>query len=421
MARQRGGLGAELLGQAEGLDEAVTVRLGEPGVAGRLDAHDHPLRPEPGRHPARGAHDPGGEGARADAHQDALGDRPRSRDGVVAAVDFHLGVHPGRGGPERQLPERDQVALAEEAADGLPRLLRDVHLPVAESLDQVVGRQVDQLDLVGRLDDRVGDRLARRHPGDARDDVVQAFEMLDVEGAVHVDAGREQLRHVLPALRVARAGRVRVGQLVDQDQRRTAGEGGVQVELAQAGAAVLDGPRRQPLQPGQERLGVGPAVRLDPADDDVDAGGLPRAGRLQHGVRLPDPGGGAEEDLQLAARLARLVGPHALQQLIGIRAALRRHPSVLSLLAVLRYARSLVDRKGTVRAGACENGQGTRMRRGFGGSCQARPPPSRARFSRSTLTRGSPRTPSCRPSTWASTSCRTRVSSSPRALATRRT
>ncbi len=49
-----------------------------------------------------------------------------------------------------------------------------------------------------------------------------------------VDAGVEQFLDVLPALGVARAGRVGVRQLVDQDQRRLARQRGVEVELARA-------------------------------------------------------------------------------------------------------------------------------------------------------------------------------------------
>ena len=316
---QRGGLGAELLGQAEGLDDAVLVRRRESGIRWRLNAHHDPLGPETGRHPPRGTDDPGGQRARADADQDPLGHRPDARNGVVAAVDLHLGVHPGRGRPERQLAEGDQVALAEEALDGFPRLLRHVHLPVSQPLDQLVGRQIDQLDLVGRLDHRVRDRLPRRHAGHARDDVVQALEVLHVQRRVDVDAGGEQLGHVLPALGVARAGGVRVGQLVDQNQGRATGEGGVEIELAQAGAAVLDGPRRQSFEAREECLRLRPAVRLDPTNHHVDAGRGAGVGGFQHGVRLSDAGGGAKENLQLAARLALLVGPDALQQLIGIR------------------------------------------------------------------------------------------------------
>src|SRR5574340_342426 len=46
--------------------------------------------------------------------------------------------------------------------------------------------------------------------------LVQALEMLDVDRRVDVDPGGQELLHVLPALLVARAGGVGVGELVDQ-------------------------------------------------------------------------------------------------------------------------------------------------------------------------------------------------------------
>ena len=95
--------------------------------------------------------------------------------------------------------------------------------------------------------------------------------MLDVERGVDVDAGVEQLRDVLPALGVARAGRVGVRQLVEQQQRRAARERRVEVELREPHAAVLDLARRQPLEALGERRRLRAAVRLDPADHDVDA------------------------------------------------------------------------------------------------------------------------------------------------------
>ena len=55
--------------------------------------------------------------------------------------------------------------------------------------------------------------------------------MLYVQGGVDVDACLQQFLHVLPALRVSRAGGVGVGQLVDQEQLWMTGEGCVQVQL----------------------------------------------------------------------------------------------------------------------------------------------------------------------------------------------
>ncbi len=56
-------------------------------------------------------------------------------------------------------------------------------------------------------------------------DVVERLEVLDVERRDHVDAGVEQLLDVLPALLVARSGRVGVGVLVDEHDCGPAGAG----------------------------------------------------------------------------------------------------------------------------------------------------------------------------------------------------
>ena len=199
-------------------------------------------------------------------------------------------------------------------------LLRHIDLALAQALQQVVGRQVDQLDLVGLLDDAVGHRFADHDAGDLGHDVVEAFEVLDVDGGGDVDPGGEQFVDVLPALGMARALGVGMRQLVQQDQLWPPNERRVDIELAQQRAAVLDLARRQALQAVEQRLGLGAAVRLNPADHHVDALGAALLRLLQHRIRLADAGGHAEEHLQHAARLACLGSLDALQQLVGIGA-----------------------------------------------------------------------------------------------------
>ena len=222
--------------------------------------------------------------------------------------------------PERQLPERDEIALAEEAAHRLPGLLGEVDLPLLEPPDEVVRREIHQLDFGRLLEDRVRNRLPRRHLRHARNHVVQALEVLDVQRRVDVDPGGEKLRDVLPALGMAGTGGVGVSELVDEDEGRVPGQGRVEIELAQGRAAVLDQARRQLLEPGEERLGLGASVRLHPADDHVDAGGPLGARGLQHRVGLADAGGGSEEDLELPTSLAGLFLPNSGQERVGIRA-----------------------------------------------------------------------------------------------------
>ena len=125
-----------------------------------------------------------------------------------------------------------------------------------------------------------------------------------------------------------------MGQLVDEDERRAAREGGVEIELAEHRAAVLDRARRQPLEPREERLRLGPAVGLDPADHHVDTRRVLGSRGLEHRISLPDAGGGAEEHLELSARLTRLFLSDVRQQGVGVRA--RIHAGV-------RHACSLAD------------------------------------------------------------------------------
>ena len=101
-----------------------------------------------------------GARARADAHQQPLARRPGLADALLGHVAAHLRVHPLGRAAERQLAQRDQVALPEEALDRAARLLGDVDLALAEPLLQDVGRDVHQLDLVGPLEHGVGHRLA---------------------------------------------------------------------------------------------------------------------------------------------------------------------------------------------------------------------------------------------------------------------
>ena len=67
-------------------------------------------------------------------------------------------------------------------------LLGDIDLALLQPLDQVVGREVDQFDGVGAVEHLVRHGLAHPHMRDLRDHVVEAFDVLDVDGGVDVDA-----------------------------------------------------------------------------------------------------------------------------------------------------------------------------------------------------------------------------------------
>ena len=113
---------------------------------------------------------------------------------MLDAVGPHLRVDAFRRAAQRELAQRKQVALAEEVLDARARPARASRpCPRCSRCSRSSGVKVDQHDLVGLVEHAVGQRLAHLDAGDAADDVVQALEVLDVDGRVDVDAGGEQL------------------------------------------------------------------------------------------------------------------------------------------------------------------------------------------------------------------------------------
>ena len=75
---------------------------------------------------------------------------------------------------------------------------------------------------------------------------------------------------------------------------------------------------RDDLETIDQRLGIGPAMGFDHADDHVQPFGDMGAAGEQHLISLADAGGGAEENLQPAAHVAA----GGLEQRLGQRPAL---------------------------------------------------------------------------------------------------
>ena len=71
--------------------------------------------------------------------------------------------------------------------------------------------------------------------------------MLNVYRCIYVDAGPQQLLHILIALAVAAALGVGVGKLVNQDELRCAFDRAIQIEFMQGDALMADRERRQLL------------------------------------------------------------------------------------------------------------------------------------------------------------------------------
>ena len=100
-------------------------------------------------------------------------------------------IDPIRGAAKRKLAKSRQVGRGEKVLQGPLGLLRDVDLSFLETLDQIVRGEIDQFDGVGAIEHAIGHCLAHADVRDLSDDVVQAFDVLNVDGGVDVDAAAQ--------------------------------------------------------------------------------------------------------------------------------------------------------------------------------------------------------------------------------------
>src|ERR1035441_4758711 len=124
--------------------------------------------------------------------------------------------------------------------------------------------------------------------------------MLDIQARHHVDARVQQFLHVLPALVVPATGHDGMGQLIHQDDPRTAETHGRQVHLLERRPAVRHLPRRHHLQALRQGAGIRPAVRLSHPDHDITTRGGEPPALSQQGIRLARTRRSAQEQVQPA-------------------------------------------------------------------------------------------------------------------------
>ena len=178
--------------------------------------------------------------AAGDRDDDAFARLPGVGDLLVGAVLLERRIDLVGQPQQREFAQRGQVARAEVVGQRRIDPLRGVDVAVGKPAPQRFRRDVDQLDLVGGAHDLVGHLLLLLDAGDLGDDVVEAFQMLDVDRRDHGDAGVEKLLDVLPAFGVLAARGVGVGQLVDQHHLGLPLQHRLDVEFGELASAVLD-------------------------------------------------------------------------------------------------------------------------------------------------------------------------------------
>ncbi len=315
---------AELLGERDVRREPAVLLLTHALGMGAFDEERDQLAAKRLRH-ARGCPDDAGIGRRrGDAHEDALAR-------IVIAVAHHArGVcqvpHAVGALAQGDLAQGGEVLDGEEVVLRALRLSLAVDEPRLQALEEVGGLYVDELDLVGVVKDAVGDALAHDDAGDGGHHVVQALDMLDVDGGVDVDAGAQEFLDILIPLGVAAARRVGVGELVDEDELRRAHDRRIEIELGEGDAVVLHEFRRHLLEASHKARRRRPLVGFDVAGHHVHAASFRGVGRLQHGIGLAHAGRIAEEDLEMSAPCMLLIAVgivlDGLEERIGIDAAI---------------------------------------------------------------------------------------------------
>ena len=89
---------------------------------------------------------------------------------------------------------------------------------------------------------------------DLCNDVIQAFDVLNIYGGIDIDPVAQQLFNVQIALRVTAAWCVGVDQLIDPNNLRTPGDDGIEVHLVEQLAFILDALAGNDFQALQQRL-----------------------------------------------------------------------------------------------------------------------------------------------------------------------
>ena len=200
--------------------------------------------------------------------------------------------------PQGQLPQLLQVLLAEKVCQRRLDPIGGIDLSFLQALAEVLGGQIDIHDLIRLGKDGIGDPLVHLDPGGTLDDVIEALEVLDVQGADHVDPLGQDVLHILVSLLVAAPGDVCVRQFIDKDDLGLAGQDGIEVHLLDDDPAVFLPSPGDDLQPLQEPGDAFTAVGLHEPDHHVDSF-IPEPVRfLEHLPGLAHAGGIAQVDLQ---------------------------------------------------------------------------------------------------------------------------
>ena len=152
-------LAAEAIGEAQRVGDAIALDIRELQASKPLDRQRHPGCAEPIGEALGVAHEAGAARILADADDHALARRPGSCDGVGLHVMEKLVVDALGGAAQGEFTQSRQVAGREKVLQCAFSVAGQVDFALSEPLQKVVGRDVDDLDVVGEVQDGVRNRF----------------------------------------------------------------------------------------------------------------------------------------------------------------------------------------------------------------------------------------------------------------------
>jgi hypothetical protein len=220
--------------------------------------------------------------------------------------------------PQCHLTKRSQIAGLEKVPDRIACALGCVHLPLCKTLEQFFRREANDLYGIGAFEDGIGNGLADHHPGDPGDGISAAFEVLNIERRVDIDAGVQEFGYILMPPHVPAARGVGMGEFIHEHQTGPASEDLINIRLLQGPLAVFQNPSGQDLESVEKGAGLLPPVSLNISHQDGDPLCLGLMCRHQHIIGLPHPGTHPEKDLQPAVPASLLITPQRVKQMVRI-------------------------------------------------------------------------------------------------------
>ena len=202
--------------------------------------------------------------------------------------------------PQGDFPQCGQIWNGEKVRHGPLGLLLAIDLAAFQPFHQFGRLDIHDLHLIGPVKDRIRNPLPDGDAGDGGHRIVQTFNMLHIDGGIDIDAGLQQLVHILIALFMPGAGGVAVGQFVHQNEPGLSLQRPVQIKFPKENIPVGYIFHRNLLQIVYQLHRLRAGVRLDIAHHHINALTLCGMGGFQHGIGLADAGGVAEKDFELS-------------------------------------------------------------------------------------------------------------------------